>query len=135
MAALDVVSASPCTRSAAKRLLVVEDESLIAMVLADQIAELGHTIVGPACTLMEARQLAAAAPLDGALLDLNVRGALSYEIADILSGREIPFVFITGYDQPPTGAYVDVGILRKPFALTGLTHTIESMLMTPPNLC
>lgn len=111
-----------------KRLLIVEDESLVALTMADQIAELGYAVAGPACTMSEARQLADTAAIDGALLDLNMNGVLSHEIADILSRREIPFMFITGYVKPPVGVYKNIHVLQKPFKLIDLMHAIESVL-------
>jgi chemotaxis family two-component system sensor kinase Cph1 len=122
-------SAPPPLRNAsAERVLVVEDDSLIALVMTDQITELGYRVVGPACTMAEARHLAQTAAIDGALLELNLNGVLSEEIADILSRRKIPFVFITGYNRPPAGAYADVGVLHKPFELIGLARAIEGVL-------
>jgi CheY-like chemotaxis protein len=119
-------------RAISKRVLVVEDESLVALLMADEISELGYRVVGPACTMEEARRLAQTAPLDGALLDLNIHGVLSHEIADLLSRRKIPFMFITGYNEPPAGAYTDINVLHKPFELTGLAHAIEGLLTKPP---
>jgi CheY-like chemotaxis protein len=120
---------SPSKRSARRsRLLIVEDENLIALMMADQIIELGYTAVGPACTMSEARHLAATASIDGALLDLNLHGVLSYEIADILSLRQIPFAFITGYNEPPAGLYKNIDVLHKPFQLLDLAHAIEGLL-------
>ena len=120
---------SPSKRSERRsRLLIVEDENLIALMMADQIVELGYTAVGPACTMAEARHLAEIAAIDGALLDLNLNGVVSHEIADILSRRNIPFTFITGYNKPPTGPYGDVDVLHKPFQLIDLGHAIEGLL-------
>jgi CheY-like chemotaxis protein len=112
----------------AGRVLVVEDESLIALEMADQIAGLGYHVVGPACTMAEARHLAGTAPIDGAILDLNLNGEMSHEIADILARRRIPFVFITGYNEPPVGAYASIGVLQKPYALIELVRAIEDIL-------
>jgi CheY-like chemotaxis protein len=111
-----------------KRLLIVEDESLLALTMADQLAELGYAVVGPACTMSEARHLADAAAIDGALLDLNMNGVWSHEIADILSGRKIPFMFVTGYAEPPVGLYRNIRVLQKPFDLIDLMRAIKSLL-------
>jgi DNA-binding response OmpR family regulator len=96
--------------------------------MTEQITELGYRVVGPACTMAEARHLAQTAPIDGALLDLNLNGVLSEEIADILSRRNIPFVFITGYNHPPGGAYAGAGVLHKRFDLASLARAIEGVL-------
>jgi CheY-like chemotaxis protein len=119
-------------RAISKRVLVVEDEAFLALLMADQVSELGYRVVGPACTMPEARCLAQMAPIDGALLDLNLHGVLSHEIADILSRRKIPFAFITGYDEPPAGAYTDIDVLHKPYELISLARAIEDMLTKPP---
>jgi CheY-like chemotaxis protein len=68
--------------------LVVEDESLVALLMAEQLAELGYTVIGPAFTMSEARRLASLASIDAALVDLNLHGILADEIADILARRE-----------------------------------------------
>jgi CheY-like chemotaxis protein len=111
-----------------KRLLVVEDESLIALLIADQLVELGYTVVGPAFTISQALRLAQGASIDAALLDLNLDGVFTGEVADILSRRQIPLLFITGYGQPPTGRYQTADVLRKPFVLNDLRHAVEGML-------
>jgi DNA-binding response OmpR family regulator len=134
MSALDQATENPSLPSGElsaqpKRLLVVEDEGLIAELLADQIAELGYSVVGPACTMTEARRLATVASFDGALLDLNLNGELSHEIADILSRRNIPFRFITGYNELPAGLATDIVVLHKPFQLIDLGLAIEGVLM------
>src|ERR1700704_2018016 len=85
----------------ARRLLVVEDECLIALNMAEQLAELGHTIVGPALTIAEAKHLAAVASIDAAVVDLNLHGVFADEVADILTLRKIPFLFVTGYTEVP----------------------------------
>ena len=124
------VSPAPISKPSArpKRLLIIEDESLVALIMADQVAELGHIAVGPACTMAEARHLASSCTLDGALVDLNLHGVLSHEIADILSRRQIPFVFITGYNDLPAGLDKSIGVLQKPF-LFDLGRAIEGVLM------
>jgi CheY-like chemotaxis protein len=119
-------------RAISKRVLVVEDETLLALVLTDEVSDLGYRVVGPACTMAEARHLAQKASIDGALLDLNLHGVLSHEIADILSRRKIPFAFITGYNEPPTGLYGNMDVLHKPYDLNGLARTIEGVLTKPP---
>jgi CheY-like chemotaxis protein len=114
-----------------KRVLVVEDESLLALLMAEHIVELGYLAVGPACTISEARHLATAASFECALLDLNLNGVISHEIADILSRRQIPFMFVTGYTKPPVGIYDNVPVLHKPFQLDDLRYAVEGMLVKP----
>jgi len=114
----------------AKRVLVVED-GLIALVMAEQLVEFGYIVAGPAFTISEARHLATAAPIDAALLDVNLGGILGDEIADILSRRQIPFVFVTGYNGPPMTGYKNADVLHKPFALADLRYAVEAMLVQP----
>jgi CheY-like chemotaxis protein len=85
---------------AGRRVLLVEDEFLIADDIALAFARLGVTVVGPVPTL--ARALSAienSEHLDGAVLDINLRGEMAYPVADLLAQRGVPFVFATGYDQ------------------------------------
>ena len=80
------------------RILIVEDEFLIAMDLESSIARAGGTVVGPANTL-EAAMAAVSGKLDGAVLDVNLRGKMVFPVADALAARHVPFVFTTGYDD------------------------------------
>src|SRR5438552_1528455 len=80
-----------------RRILVVEDEALVSMILEDFLANFGCEIVGPATRLKKAIELASVVIVDGALLDLNVGGEMVYPVARILSDRGIPFAFVTGY--------------------------------------
>lgn len=97
------------------RLLVVEDESLIAMALSHDLSALGWDIVGPAATIAEARYLAERGRLDAAVLDVNLSGALVYPLADWLQERGVPFVFCSGYEQlEDHSAYEAWPRMRKP---------------------
>jgi CheY-like chemotaxis protein len=82
-----------------KRILVVEDEFMIAEGLAGMLEQCGVEVVGPAPTVGAALALATTEDqLDCAILDINLRGQMSYPVADALQERGIPFVFATGYD-------------------------------------
>jgi CheY-like chemotaxis protein len=85
------------------RVLVVEDEVIIAMSLEDMLTELGCSVVGPATSLDEALALAAAADFDAALLDVNLDGEHSEPVADVLRQRAIPYALITGYGRAAIG--------------------------------
>jgi chemotaxis family two-component system sensor kinase Cph1 len=82
-----------------KRILVVEDSSLVLMLIEDVIADLNWDIVGPALRLSEGVTLARESDFDAALLDVNLDGKMSWEIGEILQQRGIPFAFTTGYDS------------------------------------
>ncbi len=85
---------------AGRRLLVVEDETLIAMELCQDLAALGWNIVGPAATIEEAMRLIDEQPLpDAAVLDVNLGGKLVYPLAELLQAKGVPFVFCSGYQQ------------------------------------
>jgi CheY-like chemotaxis protein len=114
-----------------RRVLVVEDEALVALMMADQLVELGYTVIGPAFNMPEARRLASVALIDAALVDLNLHGILADEIADILARREIPFHLVTGYSDPPPARHKNVEVLHKPFQQNDLRLAIESMLVKP----
>ena len=97
-------------------ILVVEDFYLIAGEIADALRALGATVVGPASTLEAAMDFASNAPLDGAVLDINMKGLMSFPVASMLAQRRIPFMFITGYPEIALPAEVrSVPRLMKPF--------------------
>jgi CheY-like chemotaxis protein len=121
---LDVRGTAPT-----RRVLVVEDEALVALMMADQLAELGCSVIGPAFSISEARRLANVASIDAALVDLNLQGILADEIADILARREIPFHLVTGYSDPPPARYKNVEVLHKPFQQNDLRLAVEGMLV------
>ena len=114
----------------ARRVLVVEDEYLISELIAEQLSELGCHVVGPALSLEEGRRLIAEAPFDVALLDWSIEGAGSGELADTLQELRIPFLFVTGFDEPPDPRYREVTVLNKPFDLGGLKAALEKALRT-----
>jgi CheY-like chemotaxis protein len=111
-----------------KRVLVVEDEPLVALMMADQLIEIGYNVIGPAFTIPEARHLAETASLDAAIIDLNLHGIFSGEVADTLSRRQIPFLFISGYDRPPSGFHDGVGFLNKPFQADDLRRAVQALV-------
>jgi len=83
-----------------RRILVVEDESLVAMLIETILEDMGCTVVGPASTVDEAVALIGdETALDGALLDVNVAGREVFPVADALKDRGVPFVFSTGYGE------------------------------------
>lgn len=101
---------------AGRRVLVVEDESLVAMLLETILEDMGCETVGPASTIEEGLRLAADERIDAALLDVNVSGRQVFPIARALKDRGVPFVFSTGYGE---GGLPDEwrghATLQKPF--------------------
>jgi CheY-like chemotaxis protein len=114
--------------STSPRVLLLENDPLIAMTLADQLDDLGYDVVGPAHSLVEAVSLATEGKLDAALLDWNTEGKGSGVVADILIRRDIPFAFVTGYAEIADGQYRDIPLLNKPFSMEMLARAVESIL-------
>jgi CheY-like chemotaxis protein len=114
-----------------KRILLVEDEAMIGMMMRELLSDYGMFVVGPCCSLNEALA-EASGEFDGAFLDLNLSGEFVYPVADRLRERNIPFAFVTGYD----GATLDrrfegAPILQKPITRECLELQLNSMLGTP----
>lgn len=103
-------------RPAGLRILVVEDESVIAMLLEDILTQFGHQVVGPVARLGKAVELAHHEALDMAILDVNLNGQEVYPVAEALAKREIPFVFASGYGKSSLRTpFGDRPVLTKPF--------------------
>lgn len=102
--------------SGSQRILVVEDQGLLADDLATALRSAGHHVVGPEPTVDRAlKRLSSEAALDAAILDINLRGKLVWPVADELAGRGIPFMFVTGYDDEAVPArFEHVARSRKP---------------------
>src|SRR5712692_3468099 len=113
----------------AKRILVVEDELMIRMLLEDMLAELGYTITAEAARIDEALEAAQNADFDIAILDVNLNGQPISPVADALAARGMPFVFATGYgERGLPESYRDRPTLKKPFQLDSLKRTLQSAL-------
>lgn len=112
-----------------RRILIVEDEMMIALYLEDLIADQGHTPVGPAMRLEQALPLARDEQLDAALLDVNLGDANSFPAAEILRQRGVPFLFLTGYGA---GGLPDEWkshvTLEKPFEPHHLAQALKDLL-------
>ena len=114
--------------SAGRRILVVEDEPLVAMLLEDLLLELGLEVIGPALRLERALELARSEPMDAAILDVNLAGERSYAVAEQLAARGIPFAFATGYGSPGLDRNLDAPLLRKPFERDAVRRVAERLL-------
>ena len=112
-----------------RRVLVVEDEILLAMNLRDMLIELGHQVMALATRIDRALALARDGDIDFAVLDLNVAGTLSFPVADVLRRRGIPFIFASGYGaQGLVDGYRGECVLAKPFDLRQLERMIGQSL-------
>jgi len=98
-----------------RRVLLVEDEALVAMMIQEFLSECGRAVVGPIGTAAEALVAARQGDFDGAILDINLGDGMAYPVAEILSARGVPFVFLTGYEADTIDdRFSAVPILQKP---------------------
>jgi CheY-like chemotaxis protein len=112
------------------RVLVLEDETIVLLMIEDLLDDLGCHVVGPASTVPEALALAEAGGFDAALLDLNLgRGETSYTVADMLAARHVPFAFVTGYSADVLVApHQGRPILQKPFWGDALSNVLQRLI-------
>jgi CheY-like chemotaxis protein len=112
---------------AGKRVLVVEDELMIRMLLQDMLTDLGHTLAGEAGRIDEALELAKLGEFDVAILDVNLNGQPISPVVEVLVARGLPFVFATGYGARGVPApYRETPTLQKPFQSDALAQAIEA---------
>jgi len=114
------------------RILVLEDEAVLAFALEDMLLDLGCEVVGPALRLSDAFSLMEKEQLDVAVLDVNVGGDRSYGVAEGLERRGVPFIFATGYgaegiELQQTG----VRVLPKPYRVHDLESELIRLLQKP----
>jgi CheY-like chemotaxis protein len=110
------------------RLLVVEDDVLIRMLLADMLGEIGYTVAAEAASIDEALEATRKTDFDLAILDADLEGRSVSPVADALVARDIGFVFVTGYDDHGLFAYRDRPTLKKPFQIDGLKGMLQGAL-------
>ena len=97
------------------RILLVEDEALVAMMIQETLTEFGFQVLGPVSTASEALAAARERSIDAAVLDINLGDGLVYTVAEILAERGVPFVFVTGYDADSIDSrFSGIPILQKP---------------------
>jgi CheY-like chemotaxis protein len=116
------------TSLAGKRILVVEDEYMIAVLLEDLLAELECVVAGVAGRPKEALELINSTPLDAAVLDVNLDGVDSFGIAAALADRRIPFIFATGYGGSRlTPEFANCPVIQKPYRLDELSSALRQL--------
>lgn len=114
--------------AASKRVLIVEDELMIRMLLEGMLTDLGHSVAAEAGGLDEAISLAKQAEFDLAVLDVNLNGTPVTPVVEILVERGLPFIFASGYGQRGLPeAYRTAPILQKPFQVDALEAAIEAV--------
>jgi CheY-like chemotaxis protein len=113
--------------AASMRVLVVEDEMMIRMLLQDMLDDLGHTLAGEAGGIDEALALARQAEFDIAILDVNLNGQPISPVVEVLVQRGLPFVFATGYGQRGVPEpYRMIPTLQKPFQADALALALAA---------
>ena len=115
-----------------RRVLVVEDEMLVLIMIEDMLADLGCQSVTSAATVDKALALINAQVFDIALLDMNLNGNDSHAVAEALSARAIPFVYSTGNTgQSLRDGYSDRPVLKKPFKYDEMAATLARLKLAP----
>lgn len=110
------------------RILIVEDEMTIALMLEDMVVDLGHKPAALAMRLPQALQMAETEDVDLAILDVNLDGRMSFPVAEVLQRRGVPFFFATGYGSGGIEAsYRDRLVIQKPFSLEDLGRAIDKV--------
>lgn len=115
-----------------KRILVVEDEALIAVMVEDMLSEMGSAVVGPAATIEQAMALAHAEALDGAVLDVNVRGERIDPVAEALAARGVPMLFATGYGEVRLASGAPAIVIDKPYTQEKLARGLAAAMGASP---
>ena len=115
---------------AGRRVLLVEDEAMIALLLEDMLGDLGCQVVGPAYAIEPAMELAIGeTAIDVAILDVNLAGRPVYEVADVLKAKGVPIIFSSGYGASGLReADRNAPVLPKPFKLQDLAAALQLAL-------
>ena len=113
--------------SSARRILVVEDEPLIAMMLEDFLESLGHSVSATCESVADALSEAAKGGFDLAILDVNLKGENVWPVAERLREQGIPFVLATGgHVDPPPAEFASVPVIEKPYTVDRVTPALEA---------
>jgi CheY-like chemotaxis protein len=117
-----------------RRILVVEDEYLIALNLQDSLETAGSVVLGPVASVEKAISKIESEPhIDAAVLDVNLGGVLAYPVADMLVAREIPFIFTSGYeDNALRTRYSNVKTCTKPYQLEAMQEALLQAMSGSP---
>jgi two-component sensor histidine kinase/DNA-binding response OmpR family regulator len=112
-----------------KRVLLVEDEPLVSMMLADMLSAFGHKVDGPYSRFSDAIMAAKSNNLQAGILDVNLGGEKTYAVADILTDRKIPFAFVTGYGPDSiVPAFAHAPVLQKPIEAAKLHALLQQIV-------
>ena len=112
-----------------KRVLLVEDEPLVSMMLADMLSAFGHNVDGPYSRFNDAIRAAKSNNLQAGILDVNLGGEKTYAVAEILTNRKIPFAFVTGYGPDSVvSAFAHAPVLQKPIEAAKLHALLQQIV-------
>lgn len=112
-----------------RRVLIVEDESMVTMLIEDTLADIGCDIAGTASRLDEAFEKISSLSFDAVILDVNLNGRQTYAVAEMLARKGVPFLFATGYDKLDLPEpFRGVPILAKPFRERDLEEALMAAL-------
>ncbi len=113
--------------SSARRILVVEDEPLIAMMLEDFLESLGHSVSATCESVADALAESEKGGFDLAILDVNLKGENVWPVAERLRERGIPFVIATGgHVDPPPAQFASVPVIEKPYTVDRVTPALDA---------
>jgi CheY-like chemotaxis protein len=113
--------------TAARSVLIVEDEPLIAMMLEDFLDSLGHKVAGTCESVAEALARVDQGGFDVAIVDIHLKGEQVWPVADRLAARGVPYVLATGgHVDPPPAAHASAPILAKPFTLEAIEPVLDA---------
>jgi CheY-like chemotaxis protein len=118
----------PHVSNQSPRVLIVEDELLIAVMISEMVKGLGYRISATATNITMARQEFAEQNFDAVLLDVNLDGQDCTELADLLMERAVPFAFVTGYDYLVEPRHGKVPLLEKPFTPAQLGALLQTLV-------
>jgi DNA-binding response OmpR family regulator len=110
-----------------KRILVVEDEAMVAAMLCDMLKELEAICIGPAASIAKGLDLARANHIDAAVLDVNVRGERIDPVATLLAERGVPILFATGYGSAPDAFAATASVIEKPYTIEKLGAALSGL--------
>jgi len=115
--------------AAARRVLIVEDDVMIRMLIEDMLLDLGFAVAGQAAKVQEALAAVSSTAIDVAILDVNLSGETTGPVAEALAARGTPFVFATGYGEHGLPAqFRNRPLLKKPFQIDGLKRMLDAAL-------
>jgi len=115
------------------RVLVVEDQAVISIFIEDMLDDLGIEVVGPAARMQDALALARDGTMEAAILDIDLGGAATYPVADVLLARDIPTIFATGYGRATLPErFRGTPMLHKPFSREAFEAVMQTVLAQAP---